>query len=610
MKKKKTEKPKYHMGQNVWYMVKTAWEEKEKKVIFLSCLIALSAVALNLLQLFVVPSILSAVENRVSFAQLVTTILLFVAGLMFFSGLSAYLDLNVIFGRVTVRSALLYRISMKQIKTSYPNLNDDRFQNLGDKAKRSTMGNDEAAEAVWNTVTSLATNLIGFAVYVAMLGRIQPLLLGIILLTTITSYLISNRLNEYGYRHREEEAAYSKQMGYLSDCMKDVSGAKDIRIFGRPWLEALYQKTRDSYTAFHKKAQGIYLWGKVIDLVLTFLRNGVAYAFLIMLVLKGTLSTAEFLLYFGIVGGFSTWVTGILGSFGVLYKQSLELSTVREFLEYDEMFLFEKGEKLIFSTSAEYEIKLENVSFCYPGAAHNTLEGINLTLHPGEKLAVVGLNGAGKTTLVKLICGFLDPTVGRVLLNGKDIKRYNRADYYRMFSAVFQDFDLIAGTVATNIAQDDTKQDMEKIKDSLKKAGLSDKINGLPQKEQTHLCRDVYDDAVMLSGGETQRLMLARALYKNAPIIVLDEPTAALDTIAESDLYQKYAEMTKGKSSVYISHRLASTRFCDRIILIDSGKIAEAGTHEQLIALGGKYAELFAVQSQYYQEEGPEDEQE
>ena len=252
------------------------------------------------------------------------------------------------------------------------------------------------------------------------------------------------------------------------------------------------------------------------------------------------------------------------------------------------------------------ELTLENVSFRYPKAEKDTLTNINLTLHNGEKLAVVGLNGAGKTTLVKLMCGFLDPTQGRVLLNGTDIRKFNRQQYYDLFSAVFQNFSLLATSVAANVAQSEENIDMNRVRRCVELAGLKQKVESLPQGYESKLNRTVYEDAVMFSGGETQRLMLARALYKNAPFIVLDEPTAALDPLAEADMYQKYDSLSGGKSSVYISHRLASTRFCDRIVLIDNASICEEGTHEQLLKAGGKYARLFEVQSKYYKRGGGE----
>ena len=227
---------------------------------------------------------------------------------------------------------------------------------------------------------------------------------------------------------------------------------------------------------------------------------------------------------------------------------------------------------------------------------------MNLTVHQGEKLAIVGLNGAGKTTLVKLLCGLLDPTQGAVLLNGRDIREFDRRKYYALFSAVFQEFSVLDVTIAEQIAQSRDNIDYKRIDDCMEKAGLTSMIEKLPDGLQTHMGREVYLDGVLFSGGQMQRLMLARALYKNGPILLLDEPTAALDPIAENDIYMKYNDMTAGKTSVFISHRLASTRFCDRIIFIADGNIAEEGTHESLLARGGAYAKLFEVQSRYYQE--------
>ena len=213
---------------------------------------------------------------------------------------------------------------------------------------------------------------------------------------------------------------------------------------------------------------------------------------------------------------------------------------------------------------------------------------------------MVGANGAGKTTLVRLLCGLYDPDEGEVLLNGVNIKEYNRRDYYQLFSAVFQEFSLLAGEIGENVACFEQETDSYRMRDCMEKAGLAGKVEALPEGYGTHLVKEVYDDAVELSGGEQQRLVMARLLYKDSPVMILDEPTAALDAIAESDIYRKYHELSRGKSSVFISHRLASTRFCDRIILLRDGKVAEEGTHEELMTLGKSYAELFRIQSRYY----------
>ena len=609
-KKEKAPKPKYNMAQNSWFMIKLAWTSGEKKVIVLSLLSALFAVALNLINLYVSPTILSVVERQASVTELIVTIVVFVAALMLVSAASSYVNTNTLYGRISVRSEIINLLNRKMATTSYQNISDERFKTLKIKVQETIGSNRAATEAVWTTLTDLTTNIVGFAFYVVLMSSIQPLLLLAILATTVVSYFVSNRLSEWGYKHREEESEYSTQIYYLGRQSSDLTVAKDIRIFGlRSWLDDLYAKSMAAYTAFKRKEQGVYIWASVTDLVLTFLRNAIAYAYLIGLVIGNGLSVSEFLLFFGAVGGFTAWVSGILGGFNTLHKQSLDISSVRECLEFPEPFKFEDGEPIKTEENRLYEIRLENVSYRYPGADKDTLTNVNLTLHPGEKLAVVGLNGAGKTTLIKLICGFLDPTEGRILLDGKDIRDYNRRDYYKMFSAVFQEFSLLAGTIATNVAQDSEGFDMELVKDCVEKAGLRKKIESLKDGYDTYLNREVFEDAMLLSGGETQRLMLARALYKNAPFIVLDEPTAALDSIAESEMYQKYNEMTIGKSSIYISHRLASTRFCDRIIMIADGRIGEEGTHEELLKAGGKYAELYEVQSKYYKEGEEENEE-
>ena len=313
------------------------------------------------------------------------------------------------------------------------------------------------------------------------------------------------------------------------------------------------------------------------------------------------------MLYLTAVSGAATWVTGILTQCNQLHKESIDLSKIQEYLNIPEPFSFEGGAQP--PAANGYELRLENVSFRYPDTKKDILKQMNLTIHPGEKLAVVGLNGAGKTTMVMLLCGFYDPTEGRVLLNGQDIREFDRRQYYDLFSAVFQGFSILDTTIAECVAQTAENIDTEKVNRCLAKAGLTETVSKFPHGVNTHFGRDVYLDGVQLSGGQTQRLMLARALYKDGPILILDEPTAALDPIAENDIYQKYSDMTAGKTSVFISHRLASTRFCDRILFIADGGIAEEGTHQELMAKGGAYAELFAVQSRYYQEGGMQDEE-
>lgn len=598
---KKAPKPKYNLWQNTGFMLRTS--RKYAKSVFPLCIVlALLSAGKSVAELLIAPAILNKIELSASLGNVVFTIAAFALVLMLLSGLRAYVDTNALFGRIAVRSQGIYlSISRKYAKTSYPNLLNTDFLALGEKASAACSANSEASEAIWTTLTDLMTSCIGFVVYLALLTNLNLWLAALVAATTAVSYFASKRINEWGYLHRSEELELTKKIEYADKTATSREFAKDIRMFGlRGWLEDLWGSTMRLYSAFCAKRERKYIWANIIDIVLTFLRNGIAYAFLIGITVKNGLPASQFLLYFAALSGFAQWVVEILDKLSVMHKQSLDISTIREFLDWDEPFDLNGGERIAFEPNKQYEIRLDDVSFRYPKADQDTLSHINLTVHPGEKLAIVGLNGAGKTTLVKLVCGFLDPTEGRILLNGEDIRKFNRNDYYALFSAVFQEFSVLDVTVKENVAQCVDGIDETRVWQCIDKAGLTEKIKSLPKGIETHLGRRVFKDGVEFSGGQTQRLMLARALYKNAPILVLDEPTAALDPIAENDIYQKYNDMTHGRTSFFISHRLASTRFCDRIIFVDGGKIAEEGTHDELLKNGGGYAYLFEVQSKYY----------
>lgn len=605
--KEKEIKPKYNMWQNTSFMLKNAWNVC-KSVPFLCIVVAFIAAGKTISEMLIAPIILAKVETAAPISELITTILIFCGTLFLLSGLKGYLDENIQYGRVAVRTDILKQIGDKMARTSYSNILDTGFIDAKSKAKYTCQSNRSSAEYIWTTLTDILTNILGFIVYLTLLSGLNPLLFVVVIATTIISYFINKHINGWGYRHKEESSAFTSRLYYLARASMERSHAKDIRIFGlKDWLNDLWNSTFNLYEAFLAKREKIYLLTHIVDLCLAFVRNGVAYIYLIWLTLSGGLSAAEFLLYFSAITGFTQWITGILDKFSELHKHSLELSVLRDFLEWPEPFKFEEGIPLTNESSKNYEIVLENVTFRYAKAENDTLTNINLTIHPGEKLAIVGLNGAGKTTLVKLICGFLDPTEGRVLLNGEDIRTFNRRDYYALFSAVFQDFSLLEASVAENVAQCVDNIDYDKVWSCLELSGLTEKITSLPDGIHAKLGRKVYEDGVELSGGQTQRLMLARALYKNGPILALDEPTAALDPIAENDIYLKYNEMTNGRTALFISHRLASTRFCDRILFLEDGRIAEEGTHDSLIARAGGYADLFEVQSQYYEEGGEQD---
>lgn len=599
-----TSRPRYYLHQNTGFMISTAWHTCSS-VIFLGLLLAAVTAARAAAELFAAPVILRKLETRQSFEEMLAAIVFFGVCLFLLTGLEAYIRQNTLFGRIAVRQEILRQIGEKAAGTSYPNTLDGDFLSFQAKSYKACYDNTSPAEGFWTTLTQLLTNGLSFLVWALTLSGLSPLLLCFIALISGVEYFFNRSVNRWGWRHQEEEAECHKKMDYICRTATRRFYAKDIRIFGlQPWLWQVWNRGFKEYRSFLARRETAYFWTDIGGGVLTLVRGGAVSACLLRMFFEKRLSVSDFFLYFTAASSFSLWMTGILDNVSLLHRQSLELSVIREFLEWPEPFLFEEGKRLFKEMDMPYELRLENVSFAYPGSDRNTISHMNLVISPGEKVAVVGLNGAGKTTLVKLLCGFLDPVKGRVLLNGQDIRQYNRRDYYQLFAAVFQDFSVLDASVAENVAQSVDDVDLERVRDCISLAGLREKLETLPEGLDTKIGRQVYEDGVELSGGQTQRLMLARALYKNAPIMVLDEPTAALDPIAENDIYRKYSQMAQGKTCLFISHRLASTQFCDRILFLDQGQIGEEGTHRQLLDKKGLYANLFQIQSRYYKEEG------
>jgi len=315
----------------------------------------------------------------------------------------------------------------------------------------------------------------------------------------------------------------------------------------------------------------------------------------------GCFGIGNFILYRGTAAKFVGAIEGIVGAYELLIYNNKYLAQIFEYLDLpDDRYLGTLS--VVKRDDNKFNIEFRDVSFRYPNTEQYALRHINLKFNLGEKLAVVGRNGSGKTTFIKLLCRLYDPTEGKILLNGIDITRYNYDEYIRLFSAIFQDYTTFQFTIADNVSCSlDYNED--RVMQSLDKAGLTEKIKSLEKGIKTAIGRNYEDDGVDFSGGELQKLAIARALYKDAPFIVLDEPTAALDPIAEADVYENFDKMVEGKTAIYISHRLSSCRFCDNIMVFDGGEIVQRGSHDELVSdPNGKYYELWNAQAQYYTE--------
>lgn len=493
----------------------------------------------------------------------------------------------------------------KRMTTDYENIVSQAGSTRWQKMMEAIQTNQSGTEAIVRQIGSLIKNSVGVIIFGGILLMLNPWIVLMLSIGAAINILASHKAIRYQRQHRDDWAAIDSKLLYLREQAVDGQGAKDIRIYSMAgWIMRLFTDANNERYQWHKKvAIQHYLFNHVVDSAIVFIRDLVAYGYLIYRVLNG-LSVGEFVLYFGAIAGFSLWLGGMVNDIGQVQQSAIHVDEVRRYLDVPEHTRRGEGVPLPSFQDSSCDIQLKDVSYQYPDDDREIIHKLNLSIKKGEKLAIVGVNGAGKTTLVKLICGLLRPQEGQISIDGHSMGKYNIEDYYSLFSVAFQDAFISAFSIAENVSmQPESNTHRDRVRDALAKAGLDEHISSLPEGMDTRIGNIFTDHGTELSGGERQKLILARALYKDAPILILDEPTAALDPIAESRLYEQYAQLSRNKTSIYISHRLASTRFCDRIIFMENGDIAEEGTHEQLMALNGRYAHMFDVQSHYYQTE-------
>lgn len=397
-----------------------------------------------------------------------------------------------------------------------------------------------------------------------------------------------------------------RKMNYLESTTKNFDFAKDIRLFNMS--NAFFNQlsgVNETYKELNRKHHNrMVLWEVSLGSVLI-VQKILMYTWLVYNVVTGAYQISDFVLYVGLVSTFHASVGYVNWIYSDMRTNSLMINDYRNFVDWkeDRETADEKDGYITEINLDKFEFRFENVSFKYPGHDNYVLKNVNLTIKNGAKLAVVGVNGAGKTTFIKLMMKLYEPSEGRILLNDVDIKEYNREEYFKLFSPVFQNVECFAMPIYQNISfAEEDKTDMNKINEVLEQSGLSEKINSYEKGIHTNLLKIFDKEGIDLSGGEKQRLAMARALYKDGKVVILDEPTAALDALAEDRMYREFENMIHGKTAVFISHRLGSTRFCDKIAMFEDGTIVEEGTHEELMAKNGKYAYMFGIQSQYYDE--------
>lgn len=598
-------KGKYGLGSNILFHLRSS-REVDKKLFYFQLIPIIPTVAASFLGTLIPSEVVRSLQGRWNVGVMVVyicalTFVMLVCN-MAVGGMDAYA------ARMSKVLAYLFQKKCfhKIMGMDYDLLEGQEEQKLIGSAWQAMRNNNNFRVACTDFPQCISSAL-GVVFYGILIGRKSVLLVLLMSLSvTVSMKLLSMVRKKHAERHKEL-SRYAREAAYISKQSIESSAGKDIRIYNMTdWFLKKYDEALEHMHSIFGYIHDWYFLRSLSDALIGFLVDILAWGYLIWLLVNGELTAAEFVLYLGLISGFGSYFESLIRRIMSLEPMSVSLSYIREFLELENHWGGSDNVKNDGEKDGELPVTVElcDVSYTYPGNEKPTLSHINLKIHPGEKLAVLGLNGAGKTTLVKLICGFYQPTEGRILVNGRLITDYTRESYYKMISVLFQDSDMLPVTLDENLTGlCPLEIDRKQLQWALELSGIEEKYRELPEKGDTLLIRELNEGALDYSGGEKQKLLFARALYKKSRLMILDEPTAALDPISENELYQNFSEAAAGRTSIYISHRLSSTRFCDRIILLENGSVVEEGTHESLMRGDTRYAQLFELQSKYYREQ-------
>ena len=506
-------------------------------------------------------------------------------------------------GFTYVRLMIIKERIAKTLDMDYEALETPEMLDRLQKAKRATAGDWQGVQGMMTYMQVLFTQIISIIIAIIIMTSFDPLIILVIAVLSYIQFLYFEHIRKKDKKEMwDAMMPHWRKLEYMDNVTTDFSYAKDIRLFGMK--KFLAKKQKDVYYEELKhwiRSRQYWIYNSIFSHGISLVRQLIITGWLVYSVIAKDLSIGNFTLYLAGAGAFSNAINEVLSALSALRERSAHTDDYRSFMDIPN----DGGKDIIPVPKADkYVFTFENVSFRYKGQEKYALKNLNITIAAGEKLAVVGLNGAGKSTFIKLLLRLYDVTEGRILMNGTDIRRFDRAEYYRLFSPAFQDVTVFAFPMAENVSMSPPDEtDRERAERCVREAGLGEKTDKLEKGIDTELLKVLYDDGVDLSGGEKQKLALARALYKGSDVIVLDEPTAALDALAEYRLYKSFNGLVGHRTAVYISHRLSSTRFCDRVAMFKDGEMTETGTHGELMAKNGDYAEMFRVQAQYYVED-------
>lgn len=586
-----------YLKSNFFYMLKN-WFYWDKKTLFYFPLRVLALVCQPILIAYVPKAIIDCIYSNANISELIKVVI----SLSIFIAITSWLapfSKELLDGSSRIIRMRYAVLAFKKILyTSYINIESFSARCEYKRATDFYKSNHSSAGIFSELCTQCAVSIIGIISSILLIYQIEFLIILIILITCVVEFFLLKHLNKKNIDIYNLRSGLFPKLDYFYYLSKSSSTAKDLFIYNfkeffihccqRIIYE--FQKLTNDYNQLSAQISGTRA-------ITNLLRNLVAYAYLTYLVYTNKITISEYIFYFGIITGFSNWIMQLVKCFSNIEKCCNNCSYYTKFIgdnvdiDNSNNTLFEKIES----------IEFKDVCFKYPDSDIETIKNLSFKINCEEKVAIVGENGAGKTTIIKLLCGLYQPTNGQILINNIPINTMPTNSYFNLFSVVFQDYKFLPFSIAQNVSSslEYNKKDLE---NALKASGIYEKINSLPEKENSLMVPEINKNAVAFSGGEEQKLLLSKAIYKDAPILILDEPTASLDPIAETELYLKYSNISEQKTSFFISHRLSSTRFCTKILFIKNGTVAECGTHLELMNLKKDYFKMYQLQSYYYKE--------
>lgn len=583
---------------NIGFMFKFSWKIGKSRY-FISFITVIVHTAIPFIYLILPKYIIDELASEHRWEQVLKYILI----LIVFIALSKIVMWSITYIRNTSDAICNMKNTSVYIdyflKMEYSKLEDSKYKDLGMKV----MNNVNAVSFVDGTVTPFLINLFQLIGYSYIITQLHPLIIVLILLIIFFNSKITKRLQKIGYDFEPISTNLGRKSTYLFNSMIRFDFGKEIRINeASEWLKAKYESETANYlTEVNKRYNNEFKYD-LLKCVINIFQTIVMYGYSAYMAVINMISIGDFSVYLGAITNF----TGSFNEFISKFVQLKYLSDyVNDYKQYKELVssLNEKDNYIEFQPDKEnkYTIEFKNVSFKYPNTEKFVLKDVSIKVESGTRLSIVGYNGAGKTTFIKLLCRLYKPTSGAIYLNGVDISTIDYDQYRDVLAVVFQDYQLFSFSVKENIVLN-SEYDESRVNEAIEKSGLKEKIKSLNKGLNTSIGREFDEEGIEFSGGEGQKLACARAFYRDSPVVILDEPTASLDPIAESKLYERFNNIIGDKTAIYISHRLASVKFCDNIAVFADGNIVEYGTHSELMKIDGVYAEMFSKQAQYYVE--------